>query len=175
MKSLWLAAKNILYVIIVPGVIAGWLPLRIFERHPKWPAGWGWAQWTAVTLAVLAIVVFLHSVWVFAVRGQGTPSFLDPPKKLTRRGPYRWVRNPMCLASFVLVGAEALFFRSGHIAVYLVCLICVLHLLVLLHEENNLRFRHGAVYEDYKREVPRWLPRKPRPVLETRPPFDLRN
>jgi protein-S-isoprenylcysteine O-methyltransferase Ste14 len=174
MKPFWLLLKNLLYVLVVPGVVAGWLPLRLFERRPHWPATWGWAEWTGTGLALAGTAVFLHSVWVLAQRGQGTPAFFDPPRKFTKRGPYRWVRNPMYLALFALVAGEALFFRSWHIAVYWVCLVCVLHLLVVLHEERELRFRHGAVYEDYKREVPRWLPRKPRPVLQTMPPFGPR-
>jgi protein-S-isoprenylcysteine O-methyltransferase Ste14 len=174
MKPFWLLLKNLLYVIIVPGVIAGWLPLRLFERRAAWPAVWGWPQWAGAVLALLGAGVFLHCVWVFAVRGQGTPAFFDPPRKLTKRGPFKWVRNPMYLSLFALVAGEALFFLSWHIAVYFVCLVCALHLLVVLHEESALRFRHGAVYEDYKREVGRWLPRKPRPVVETAPPFDVR-
>ena len=174
MKPFWLLVKNILYVLVVPGVIAGWLPLRLFERRAQWPDTWGWPQWCATPLGLIGVVVFLQGVWVLAVRGQGTPAFFDPPKKLTKRGPYKWVRNPMYLALFALVASEAIFFRSWHISVYFVCLVCVLHLLVVLHEERELRFRHGAIYEDYKREVPRWLPRRPRPVLETVPPFDVR-
>lgn len=174
MKHLWLSLKNTLYVLIVPGVIAGWLPLRIFEPRAHWPATWGWAQWGAGLFGLLGAVVFLQSVWLLAIRGQGTPAFFDPPRKLTKRGPYKWVRNPMYLALMALVAAVALFCESWHIGVYFVCLVCVLHLLVVLHEEQELRFRHGAIYEDYKREVPRWLPRRPRPVLQTVPPFSVK-
>lgn len=174
MKHLWLLLKNLCYVLVVPGLVVWWLPLRMFERRAAWPADWGWMQGAGATLALPGAAGFLLCVYVLAVRGSGTPWFLDPPRKLTRRGPYRWVRNPMYLALFALVAGEALFFRSWHIGVYFVCLGCVLHLLVVLHEESALRFRHGAVYEDYKRDVPRWLPRRPRPVLETVPPFDPR-
>lgn len=174
MKPFWLLLKNLLYVLVVPGVVAGWLPLRVFERRAQWPVDWSWPHWTGAALALLGAGIFLHGVWVFAVRGQGTPAFFDPPRKLTKRGPFKWVRNPMYLALFALVAGEALFFRSWHVGVYFVCLVCALHLLVVLHEERELRFRHGAVYEDYKREVPRWLPRKPRPIVETAAPFDLR-
>lgn len=174
MKHLWLLLKNLLYTLVVPGLFAWWLPLRVFERRAVWPAAWGWTEATGAALALLGAGLFLTGVTILAVRGAGTPSFLDPPRKLTRRGPYRWVRNPMYLALFALVAGEALVFRSWHIGVYLVCLVCTLHLLVVLHEESALRFRHGAVYEDYRRDVPRWLPRRPRPVLETVPPFDPR-
>jgi protein-S-isoprenylcysteine O-methyltransferase Ste14 len=33
------------------------------------------------------------------------------------------------------------------------------HLLVLIHEEPNLRRRMGAAYEGYCKQVPRWIPR----------------
>lgn len=174
MKRLWLLLKNLLYALAVPAVLAGWLPLHIFERRPRWPDDWAAMQWIGAVLAVVGAGVFLSSVGTLAVRGQGTPAFLDPPRKLTRRGPYRWVRNPMYLALFAAVAGEALFLESWHIAVYFVFLVCSLHLVVLLHEESGLRFRFGAMYEDYKRDVPRWLPRKPRPVLETVAPFDPR-
>ncbi len=171
MKSLWLLLKNLLYAAIVPGIIAGWLPLRLFERRPQWPAAWGGVEWAGGALVAIGAVFFLHSVWMCAMRGHGTPSFFDPPKKLTRRGAYQWVRNPMYLALFALVSGEALFFRSWHIGVYWVFLVCGLHLLVVGYEERNLRFRFGAIYEDYRRDVPRWFPRKPKPMLETVQPF----
>jgi protein-S-isoprenylcysteine O-methyltransferase Ste14 len=45
------------------------------------------------------------------------------------------------------------------------------HVFVLLFEEEALRRRFGAIYEDYRRDVPRWFPRKPKPPLETVAPF----
>lgn len=174
MKALWLLLKNLLYVAVVPGVVAGWLPLGVFERRAQWPAVFDWMHFAGATIALLGVALFLHGTWVLAVRGGGTPSFFDPPKKLTRRGPYRWVRNPMYLAFFALIAGEGLFFRSWHIGIYLVFVVCALHLLVVLHEENALRFRFGAIYEDYRRDVPRWLPRKPKPVLQSVAPFEAR-
>ncbi|HEY8994584.1 MAG TPA: isoprenylcysteine carboxylmethyltransferase family protein [Lacunisphaera sp.] len=174
MKVLWLLLKNLLYVVLAPGMIAAWLPLRVFERRAQWPDSFDGVQVAGITMTVIGAAVFLQAVWVLAVRGHGTPSFFDPPRKLTRRGLYRWVRNPMYLGFFFLVAGEGLFFRSWHIGIYFIFLVCVLHLLVVLHEESALRFRFGAIYEDYKRDVPRWLPRKPKPVLQTVAPFEVR-
>lgn len=171
MNSLWLYLKNLLFTLLVPGFVVGWVPLRWFERHPAWPEAWRWPQYTAVVLSGLAAAAFLSCQWLFAVRGQGTPAPIDPPKKFVRRGLYKWVRNPMYLAVFTLVGSEALFLPSWHIAVYLVLLVCLIHIWVLLYEEEALRRNFGAMYEDYRREVPRWLPRKPKPPLLTVPPF----
>jgi protein-S-isoprenylcysteine O-methyltransferase Ste14 len=171
MNALWLLLKNFAFTLLVPGFVAGWVPLRWFERHAQWPERWAPPQFAGAGLFVLGFVVYLHCQWLFATRGQGTPAPIDPPKKLVHRGLYKWVRNPMYLAVFALVGGEALFLVSWHIAVYFICLICAVHVFVLLVEEESLRRRFGALYEDYRRDVPRWLPRKPRPPLQTVPPF----
>ncbi len=174
MKSLWLWFKNLLFTLLVPGFLAGWVPLRWFEHHAKWPETWSWQQMAGAGLFVAGGIVYLHCVWLFATRGQGTPAPFDPPRRLVWRGAYKWVRNPMDLGLLALVAGEALFLRSGHILVYLICLTCAVHLVVLLYEENALRRQFGAMYEDYKRAVPQWLPRRPRPILQTVAPFDIR-
>ncbi len=171
MKSLWLILKNLLFTLVVPGFVAGWVPLRWFERRPHWPVTWTAPHFAGAALALAGLALYLHCQWLFATRGQGTPAPIDPPKKLVRRGFYKWVRNPMYLAVFAVIGGEMIFLRSGHIAVYFVCLVCAVHVFVLLVEEEHLRRRFGAMYEDYRREVPRWFPRKPRPPLETVAPF----
>jgi hypothetical protein len=116
MKPLWLLLKNLLYVVVVPGLIAGGLPLQLFERRAQWPLEWSLLPLTGLVLAVIGFGFFLFSAAILAARGQGTPAFFDPTKKLTRRGPYKWVRNPMYLSLMILVGGEALLFRSWHIA-----------------------------------------------------------
>lgn len=172
MKTAWLLAKNLLFTVCVSGLVVGWVPLRGFERHARWPDSWSWPQWTGAAVFGLGAVLFLACQLCFITRGQGTPAPFDPPRKLVWRGPYKWVRNPMYLAVLAMVGAEALFLGSGHIGVYFVCLACAVHLMVVLYEENALRFRFGALYEDYRREVRRWLPRRPRPMVQTVSPFE---
>lgn len=174
MKALWLALKTLLYGGLFLAVTAGWLPLRVFERRPHWPDAWAWQQFAGAALVVIGLLVIVASAAVFVSRGKGTPAPFDPPVKFVRRGPYKWVRNPIYLGVMAVVGGEGLFLTSWHIAVYWTCLVCCLHLLVALHEENALRFRFGAMYEDYKRDVPRWIPRKPKPMLETVAPFPTR-
>ena len=173
MKPLWLFLKNAAFTLLVPGFIVVWVPLNLFERHAHLPAIWAGPQFAGAALFGLGALAFLSCQWLFAVKGQGTPAPIDPPKKFVRRGLYKWVRNPMYLAVFTLVGAEALFLMSWHIAVYLVLLACLIHTWVLAYEETVLRRSFGAIYEDYKRDVPRWLPRKPRPPLLTVPPFPV--
>jgi protein-S-isoprenylcysteine O-methyltransferase Ste14 len=171
MKSLWLLIKNLVFTVVLTGFLAGWVPLHWFERHARLPEEWTTLNFVGAAISLGGLAIFLHCQWLLASRGQGTPAPIDPPKKLVRRGAYKWVRNPLYLSIFAMVGGEMVFFRSGHIAVYFVCLVCAIHVLVLMVEEEALRRRFGAMYEDYRREVPRWLPRKPRPQLQTVPPF----
>ena len=167
-----LILKNLLFTLLVPGFIAGCVPFYWFEKRPRWPEIWRWHHGIGVLVFTLGAVIYVNCVWLFATKGRGTPAPIDPPKRLVHGGLYRWVRNPMYLGIFAIVGSEALFFWSIHIVIYFVCLICAVHLFVALYEESALSYQFGAMYEDYKRAVPRWLPRKPRPVLETIAPFD---
>lgn len=174
MKTAWLLLKNLLFTILVPGFVAGWVPLRWFERRAQWPDAWAWHHTAGTVLFAAGVAVYFHCVWLFALRGRGTPAPFDSPKKLVWRGLYKWVRNPMYLSVLALIAGEALFLRSTHLLVYLICLACAVQLFVMGYEENALRMKFGAMYEDYKRAVPRWRPRKPRPQLQTVAPFEAR-
>lgn len=174
MKTLWLLFKNLLFTLLVPGFFVGWAPLHWFARRVQWPDHLWARQWAAAVVFVLGAAAYLYCQWLFFSRGQGTPAPIDPPKKFVRRGLYKWVRNPMYLAVLGMVAAEVLFLHSFDILIYLICLACVIHLFVLLYEENAMRFRFGAIYEDYKRDVARWMPRRPRPVLQTVVPFEAK-
>ena len=163
-----LLLKNLLFTLLVPGFVVGWVPLRVFERRARWPEQLDAAHWGALILGLAAALLYLHCLWLFMQKGRGTPLPLDPPRKLVQRGAYRWVRNPIYLAVLALVAAEGLFLRSWHIGVYWTCLACLFQIFVQLHEEPALVFRFGAMYEDYRREVPRWLPRPPKPATAER-------
>ena len=49
--------------------------------------------------------------------------------------------------------------RSIAILIFSAAWLGLAHLFVVLHEERSLEARFGASYEEYRRRVPRWLPR----------------
>ena len=157
--------KNLLFTLLVPGFVAGWVPLRWFARRPQWPDDWLGHHLAGTVIFGTGLVVYLHCVWLFATKGRGTPAPVDPPKKLVQRGLYRWMRNPMYVGVLAVVAGETVFLWSIDIGVYLFCLACCFHLWVILYEEPALDFSFGAMYEDYRREVPRWWPRRPAPRI----------
>ena len=76
-------------------------------------------------------------------------------------GFYRYVRNPMYLGFLVgWAGLWVIFGRANMaaIAVAFVIVLCVV-LFVLLYEEPKLRKLFGVEYDEYCRNVPRWMPR----------------
>lgn len=162
-QAVILFLKNLLFTAFVAGFVAGWMPFRLFDRFARPPEVWAWPQWLGGLLLLSGVLMFLLCVWLFGSYGRGTPAPIDAPKKLVQRGPYRWVRNPMYLAVLTIITGEAVFFQSWHIGIYLLCLACAFQIFVMLYEEPALSFSFGAMYEDYRRDVPRWLPRPPSP------------
>jgi protein-S-isoprenylcysteine O-methyltransferase Ste14 len=168
---MWLLIKNLLFTVCVPGVVVGWVPYIYLLRRAAPPPLWSWPHLFALPPLLTGLLVYFACLWQFAKTGRGTPAPIDPPKKLVQRGLYRWVRNPMYLGVLLIVLGEAILFRHLTLLLYFVCLATAFQLFVVLYEEPEMRRRYGAIYSDYCNAVPRWLPRKPRPRLETVPPF----
>lgn len=174
MNTLWLFLKNLLFTLMVPGFVAGWVPLVWLQRNARLPELWTARHYAALPLLLAGAAVYLHCVWHFAVTGRGTPAPIDAPIKLVQRGLYRWVRNPMYLGVLLFVLGETLFYWHLTLALYFIFLASAFQIFLVAWEEPALHRRFGALYSDYCNWVPRWLPRPPRPRLETVAPFDPR-
>jgi protein-S-isoprenylcysteine O-methyltransferase Ste14 len=158
-----LFVKDLLFLILVPGMMVAGFPYLVLTRGvpPAWP-DLGSLGWRVVGLLLMAggAVGFLACVIDFARSGRGTPFPLDPPKELVVSGLYRYVRNPMYIAILAVVLGEIIVCRSGEMAFYWLSVFAGFHLFVVLYEEPTLRRRFGVAYEEYARRVPRWFPRQ---------------
>ncbi len=47
--------KNLAFTVVVTGFFVGWLPLRVFERHPHWPDRLGLPHWLALALGAVGL------------------------------------------------------------------------------------------------------------------------
>ncbi len=158
-----LVARAVFFTVALPGIVAVAVPCAILNRSTpiEIPAI---SPSLIITAAVwaLSVAALLHSIWGFAIYGQGTLAPVDPPKVLVVRGLYRHTRNPMYLAVVCMVLAEAVLFRSGAILIYAALCWLVFHAFVLYYEEPTLRKEFGAIWEQYSRAVPRWgIARRP--------------
>jgi len=168
---LWLLLKNLLFTALVPGFLVGWVPWVYLLHRAPLPAAWTLGHYAALPLLLTGGVLYFACLWQFVTKGRGTPAPFDPPQKLVRRGPYRWVRNPIYLSLLLLVLGEVVFFRHIALLLYLVFLASAFQLFVEMFEEPSLRRQFGAMYSDYCGTVRRWWPRRPRPTLQTVAPF----
>ena len=156
--NLWLAVRSTLWAIVLPGLVAGYVPWRFFglrQVQPDWsnPLHYGGLLCFGVGAALLACCI-----WEFAQRGRGTLSPLDPPRELVVRGLYRYVRNPMYLSVALVLAGELLLAPSRGFLLYALVWFAGVNLFVIGYEEPALRTRFGAAYEQYRRSVPRWIP-----------------
>jgi len=118
-----------------------------------------------VALALVGAAVTASCVFVFTIRGQGTPAPFDAPRLFVAAGPYRFVRNPMYLGAAGVIAGFGLLLRSGAIVLLAVAFLLFFHGFVVLYEEPALGKRFGESYDSYRRSVRRWLPRPAPRVL----------
>jgi protein-S-isoprenylcysteine O-methyltransferase Ste14 len=137
-----------------------WLlpPWLGFHVNTEGAARW---RWTAAAPSVMGFAVALRCVWDFGWTGRGTPAPMVPPRRLVVVGFYRYVRNPMYLGFFVgWIGLWVVFGRANLAAILIVgAAALVTVLFVRFYEEPTLRRKFGAGYDEYCRNVHRWLPR----------------
>jgi protein-S-isoprenylcysteine O-methyltransferase Ste14 len=151
------AIKTILFLILVPGTVAGWAPYWLLQGGGRFDVG---ALRLAGIIPIgLGTVILLWCFWEFVYSGRGTPAPIDPPKQLVVGGLYRFVRNPMYVGVGLILIGESLLFESGRLFVYTLGVGVVFNLFVLFYEEPTLRKKFGYEYAAYCRSVPRWLPR----------------
>lgn len=151
------ALKTILFFLFIPGLCLGAVPAWLIQTTPALFA-FGLFRWLAFPLLLVGWTVIIWCCWDFTVQGRGTPNPLDPPRELVIVGLYLHVRNPIYLgATTVLVGYV---FWSPSLPILLMPVICFVaaYLFVRYYEEPHLRKTFGAVYDNYCRAVPAWLP-----------------
>lgn len=105
------------------------------------------------------LLVIAANIWTFAAIGQGTLAPWDPPRELVVRGLYAHVCNPMILGVLITLAGEAVALRSWRLAAWAGLFFAGNTAHFIFIEEPGLEKRFGAAYVEYKRTVPRWLPR----------------
>jgi len=150
--------NTLLFTVLVPATVAGWIPRTLRGNAPLTsnPA----LRWLSFGLIAIGIAIYLHTAfWGFALRGLGTPAPIAPPSKLVVEGLHRYVRNPMYIGVLLIVIGQAVLFQSRVLAEYAALFWLAAHVFVLLYEEPALERKFGEEYREYRRRVPRWIPR----------------
>ena len=158
--------RAVLFTILVPGTVAGYLPYIIAQRWPD-QFDFGIVQHIGLLLITAGVLLYGMSTFLFLTEGKGTPAiwFTKPlravlgeePQTLVLNGLYQRTRNPMYLGVIVLVLGEAFWFGKKILLPYTVFLWVFFHFIIILVEEPHLRHLYGTEYETYSRTVPQWI------------------
>lgn len=151
-----IAFKSILFFLLAPGMVAGFIPLVLLRSGSQLETGI--LSYLAFPLWLTGLAMLVWCFWDFLAKGKGTPAPIEPPKELVVSGLYNYVRNPMYVGIASILIGHFLWFGFWNLLVYLAIVVIAFHLFVTLYEEPNLRERFGAAYEDYCKRVPRWIP-----------------
>ena len=158
LDKVWLGIRSLFWVVVLPGMVAGYIPWRFFRIAQTYPRAGNALDMIGVALVAAGTLLLLFCVWEFARSGRGTLSPVDAPSELVVQGLYRFVRNPMYVGVAIILLGELLLVRSTGFAVYCAVWFIVVNAFVILYEEPALRRRFGVSYDHYTRRVHRWIP-----------------
>lgn len=88
-------------------------------------------------------------------------SHLVKASKLTISGPFRWVRNPLYVGSFVIACGYCIMTGGWLVWAIVMALFGATHFCAVRCEERALLSAFGSEFADYCARVPRWIPRPP--------------
>jgi protein-S-isoprenylcysteine O-methyltransferase Ste14 len=159
------ALRHVIAILILPTTVTIIVPRWILRAYATADSRWPTtpASWLARALGAMLVVAGLALVgWCISLFwriGKGTLAPWDPTKQLVVVGPYRHTRNPMITGVCTILVGEALTIGSWGLGLWAATFIGLNHIYFLLSEEPGLERRFGDPYAEYKRSVPRWIPR----------------
>jgi protein-S-isoprenylcysteine O-methyltransferase Ste14 len=148
----------VMATIVVPAVLIAASGPGSMGRSAPFPLSFV-APAIGVVLIGLGLAFMVNTIALFARLGRGTLAPWDPTRQLVVRGVYRYVRNPMISGVFCVLLGEAVALKSVYLFAWFVLFVTLNLIYIPLVEEPRLERRFGADYVQYKREVPRWIPR----------------
>jgi protein-S-isoprenylcysteine O-methyltransferase Ste14 len=158
--------RHILAILALPTTVTVVVPCLIVPSvfavlpwsQPGNPLGMAANLFAAAVMAA-GIALIGVTVWQFATLGRGTLAPWDPPRRLVLSGVYRYVRNPMISAVVLVLVGEAVGLASLEVLAWTAVFLALNAALIPLVEEPVLQRRFGVEYAEYRRHVPRWIPR----------------
>ncbi|MGY1990745.1 methyltransferase family protein [Mycolicibacterium fortuitum] len=160
-RRLWW--RHTISVLIAPATMTIFIPAVII-----WLTGAKGPDLTTTSgllLAIAGAALIAFGLWflvwtviLFDRIGKGALA-IGSPVNLVVEGPYRHVRNPMMTAVFCIQLGTAVATASPWLYAWFALFCTLTAIAIPVFEEPHLRRRFGARYDEYRRNVPRWIPR----------------
>ena len=152
---------------LVAYVTIGWVPhaigyvvtpnvLAAAAQHVHASVGLG--PWSLAAIPMVLAGAFMI-IWAIVTHYRDSPDEVQTslPTYLCRTGAYAVSRNPLYLGGALLWAGWAIAWLSIAVVGGGVLLFGFFATIGIPYEERNLSRRHGATYDDYRRDVPRWI------------------
>lgn len=152
-------ALPVMATIVIPGTLLFFTGLDTLGLWERWPISRFIVPVVGVLLVGVGLTLMVSTIRLFAKIGKGTLAPWNPTQKLVVQGVYLHVRNPMISGVFFVLLGEAVGFASLPLVGWAAFFIVGNMIYMPLVEEPGLVKRFGEDYEEYRRNVPRWLPR----------------
>lgn len=150
----------------LPGIGTLVIPAAIVFTTEEVSVGWDLPTplsllppFAGCALIGVGLLLMYRTISLFAAVGKGTLAPWDPTQRLVVRGPYRHVRNPMISGVLFILLGEAALLGSLPLLFWFLAFFALNAIFIPLIEERDLERRFGEDYREYKRGVPRWIPR----------------
>lgn len=126
-----------------------WWPFRLPDQFVllAWPF-----LVIGTLLITFALVTFLRFAHALGAVG-------DAPGRLVTAGPFGYLRNPIYVGVGLLLYSVAFYRQSPTFLLAAIIFLPAIDTFVRRVEEPRLEARFGKQYVEYKRAVPRWIPR----------------
>ncbi len=141
---------------VVGGLLCFWVDSFLPFALPALPAPVFWG----LMLAGMGLIIAAECAFVMRGGSSGAPA--DPTRRLVTVGIYRWVRNPIYLGGALVLLGVSLARHSPTLFLAACLYLPVLHVTVVRSEERRMERDFDGEYLEYKRSVPRWIPRPPK-------------
>jgi protein-S-isoprenylcysteine O-methyltransferase Ste14 len=156
--------RAVLHVLSAGGVFLFLLPEMVFAIRPgkQWNTLFFEPAWLlSLEFQAIALlgVIGVSAVQEFATRGGGTPIPYDPPKQLVVSGLYRYTSNPMQLSCALVMTAWGGALRNFWLAATGIMSFLYSFGLAAWDEGEDMKFRFGEPWEQYRNNVKAWRPR----------------
>src|SRR5580693_4060010 len=148
------------FFVVAPCTLAGLVPWSItgWQFRPPF-LGLELTRGIGAIMILAGVPGLVDAFARFALQGLGTPAPIAPTRNLLVTGLYRYVRNPIYVALVAVILGQAALFGDQRLLAYGALAWLAFHAFVVGYEEPVLVHRFGTEYEDFRANVPRWIPR----------------
>jgi protein-S-isoprenylcysteine O-methyltransferase Ste14 len=145
-------------IIILPFSVTIIIPYFIYHPDDRRIPETIYLKILGASIGLAGLILFFYTVFLFKTIGKGTLAPWSEKQKLVVEGPYRYCRNPMISGVLFILLGEALFLSSLSILMWAALFFAINTIYFVMVEEPALLRKFGEEYQQYKKQVPRWIP-----------------